>query len=338
MSFLVLLYYIKEKVKSCFLIKKTRIIRERETDIEFIRNSTTDDNFSEAYHYVKKARKIEFHEFSYHIVILLMFLCYFSKAFYYCGLDYLGQLNGNGISYSMFFFVLFEGILCFNKRCSIFKLVASIIFGAGLILIIFNQVRRSNNFSSDWIYGYLLILLSGLFYSLYAMFLSFFAKRYSDEFDLILVLGFIGLYTLVLIPIFLLSLSIFGGEVFEFPGIQQMGIFFVEYFLIGIVSEALLSYSLIYLSPKLIGVTLSFTIPLTIAYRDIFYNDGDDKYTNFDRYYIIGSILLFTSALIVFYESYGSKKLNSREIRRTIKIFNSNVPSINRRSLYRNDL
>jgi len=338
MSFLVLIYYIKEQVKMCFRIKKTRIIREREADIEFIRNSTTDDNFSEAYHHVKKARKMEFHEFSYQIVILLMLLCYFSKACYYFGLDYLGKLNGNGLSYSMFFFVLFEGILCFNKRCSIFKLLASIIFAAGLILIIFNQIRQSNNFCSEWIYGYLLIILSGLFYSLFAMFLYFFAKRYREEFDLILILGFIGLYTLILVPIFLLSLSIFGGEKFEFPGFEKLGIFFVDYFLIEITSEALFSYSLTYLSPKLVGVILSFSIPLTIAYRDICYRDGDDKYTNFDRYYIIGSVLLFVSALIVFYESHRGKKLNNSELRTTIKIFSTNDSSIYRRSLFRNDL
>ena len=335
MSILVVIYYIKEKIKACFFSKKKNRIREHETDIELIRNSTTDDNFSEAYQFIKKARKIEFREFSYHIVILLMFLCYFSKAFYYIGLNYLGRLNGTGVSYSMFFFILFEGILCFNKRCSILKLLASIIFAAGLILIILNQIKRTNHFSSDWIYGYLLIILSGLFYSLYAIFIAFFAKRYCEEFDIMLIIGLIGLYTLLLIPVFLLSLTIFGGETFEFPGFYKLWIMFIEYFLISIICEIISSYTFTIVSPKLVSVALTFSIPLTIAYRDIFFKDVEE-YTTFDGYYISGTILIFISVLLIIYERSKKKKLNNGMLNTSIKMLNSNGLSLNRRSLFHN--
>ena len=313
---LILVFYIKEKLKSYF---NNRVIdeNEQEADIDLIRQSLQLD-FSEALQKLKSDNKREFEEYSNHIVILLMFLWYFANAFYNVGLTYLQISFGNTLSNLSFLFILLEKFICFGKKCSIFKVVASLVAVSGLALIAINQLRSSTEtiVSSDAFIGDIFILLGAFFYSIYSVLIKFFSKRYGDDFDIMFIFGFMGLYNLLLIPIFLFALSLFGGEAFEFPGFNIIGKIFLNAIVAAIFSDLLNSYAIILLTPHIVAFGLTLTIPLSILWDYLFKDKGN--VVNFDAFYAFGTIFIFISFIIVVYESYRKIQLKKRNMTMTM--------------------
>ena len=317
-------YYIKERIKEGSTNKPSTVIREQETDIDIIRNSVLEENFSEALITLKKEKNHEFEKYSNHIVISLMVLSYFSRALFLIGLNKLKFQIANSLLRLNFLFILTEKLLCFKTKLSKYSIFASIFAFTGIVLFLVHQSDTSFS-SKDCILGYTFTFIGAFFLSLYSVLINFLGKKYNEEFDVTLILGFIGLYNLLLIPIFLFSLNIFGGETLEFPDLKTMWTILINCILQGMIPELLYSYSLVFLSPISVGIIMSVIIPFSIICEKLLGQTNLEQKNLLDLYFILGTVFVFMSFIIIIYESLKNHHVRARKSRQMQSFIKSSI-------------
>ena len=301
---LIFVYFIKQKIKLyAFNNNQNNQIIKSEEEKDLI------DNFNNL------SEKINKKPTSLMAVIILALLWYTGNAFYNLGLSYNNISFSNSLSNLAIIFILLEKITCFKGKCSLSKIIGVVFALLGLILITIYQKlnEKKNFFENESILGDLFIVFGAFFYSLYAVSLKYFSKM-NPCFDMMLTFGLMGLFTLIVIPILLIVLALFEIEQFEFPS----WIIFIKIFLnalfASLISDLLQSYSVILLSPHLVSFGLILTIPLSISYDLIFPEKNKEIHINI--YFILGTIFLIISFIVVVYENYlkiqnKNKKLNN---------------------------
>jgi len=155
--------------------------------------------------------------------------------------------------------------------------------------------------------GDLIIIIAALFYSVYAILLKYFSKKYKQDFDMMEVFGYIGLYNLIITPLILIILHFTQLEEVVIPTLNGFLLIFLNALFAGLISDLCMSYSVILLSPHIVSFGLIFTSPLSLLYDYLIGN------IEINIYYLMGSSLMIISILIVFYENLikiRNKKLN----------------------------
>jgi len=278
-------------IKCC----KKKVV-ESENDISNLEKKTQEDTFSETFEKILVDNRHNYENKFHKMSIFLMIFWYFGNSFYNYGLNLTSITSANSLSNFSIIFILLEKILVFKSKCSIFKIVGTILCagGVGMMMAFESSIKQEKERS---FLGDVLIVIGAFIYSIYANLLSYYSKKHKHHFDMMEVFGYIGFYNMILIPFVLIILGIFNIEKNETPSLHTLFYIFINAVVAGIFCDLLQSYSITYLSPHIVGFGLTLTIPLSYLYD---YFQGN---ITVDIYYVGGFALIFSAFCLIFIEN-----------------------------------
>jgi solute carrier family 35 protein F5 len=112
--------------------------------------------------------------------------------------------------------------------------------------------------------GNILALASAVLYGLYAVFLK---KRLGDEsrVDMMLFFGFVGFFNTICLWPFIIVLHYTGLEIFSLPPTREVTTVLIANSITSLLSDVTWAYAMLLISPLVVTVGLSLTIPLAIV-------------------------------------------------------------------------
>ena len=285
--------YTKKKIINCF--KKN--LTEDEYDIFKLEQKTTADTFSETFERILIDNKHNYENKFHKMCISLMATWYFGNAFYNYGLSLTSVTSANSLSSLAIVFIFLEKIFFFKSKCSIYKVLGTFLCISGIALmgVFESSVEESRERT---LLGDGLIILGAFVYSIYANLLSYYSKKHKHHFDMMEVFGYIGFYTMILIPFVLILFNMLGIEKSEAPSYTTLLYVFINAVVAGMISDLLLSYSITYLSPHVVSFGMTLTIPLSYIY------DFFEKNIYINLFYVGGSVLIVAAIVVIFLENY----------------------------------
>lgn len=145
-------------------------------------------------------------------------------------------------------------------------------------------------------------IISGMSNSIYIVLVKYYHNKYKYSFNIALVLGYVGIYCMIIIPVLLCILTMTGYEV-DMPEIETMINFLMYICLSSIIRNILTAYVLVYLSPLVFNFGLTLKIP--VSYFTV-YLIG---LITLDFSYFIGLSCIFASFILLLVCKF--KELNS---------------------------
>jgi drug/metabolite transporter (DMT)-like permease len=301
LSFLIIICFIRDKCKQCF------IKEEKEHEISTMLDQTKDDTFSDTYDKIRVESKIKYEKEFHFICVILMFCWFFGNAFYNMGLTLTSITSANTLSNSAIIFILVEKVIFFKSKCSKYKIIGLLLCMGGVILMAYFEatIKREDE-KERTIKGDICILLGAFCFSLYANLVKYFSKKHKHHFDMMRTFGFIGFYNMIIMPFLLLFLQICSIEKIRMPTFRNLCYILINAVVAGFISDLAQSYSMILLAPHIVSFALIFSAPLSYLYD---YLIGDIKLNYF---YLLGSGLIFSAFICIFYENILKIKRKSR--------------------------
>ena len=120
-------------------------------------------------------------------------------------------------------------------------------------------------------------------------------------------------------------MNIFGGETLEFPDLKTMWTILINCILQGMIPELLYSYSLVFLSPISVGIIMSVIIPFSIICEKLLGQTNLEQKNLLDLYFILGTVFVFMSFIIIIYESLKNHHVRARKSRQMQSFIKSSI-------------
>jgi solute carrier family 35 protein F5 len=316
--FFIPFYYIKHYIIECYKRHKSqyKIIPKKDasetevevgTDVE-VRVPTESEAEGETIQGIAKPKFVFDREF-YIYTLLLMLFWYFGNCFYNLGLTQTSITSANALSNIAILFLLFQKVVIFKKKCSMYKIISVVICMTGIGLMAYYDSTNRQDDKKDSLLGDFFVILGALFYSCYATLIKHFSKKCKD-FDMMLVFGYIGLFCLIIGPFFLIIFHLTGLETFKIPSGKDFLFIFINVVVAGYIADFFQSYSIVLLAPHIVSFGLTMSIPLSYLWE--FFKDN----MTFSVLYLVSSVLIIISFSVIFLESYKKyqrKKVNLNE-------------------------
>ncbi|CAL9735673.1 thiamine-repressible mitochondrial transport protein Thi74p [Monosporozyma servazzii] len=223
-------------------------------------------------------------------------------------LSYTSVTSQTILSSTASFFTLFFGVLFGIDTINIHKLIGLIISLCGIIIIITKSIGSStdsfNHLShKNIIIGDCLALLGALIYGIYSTIFKRSIQKINQQYsqfnaitpqiDIKLVLGFIGLFTLIGFWPILVLFHYTEIETFQFNWDFKIISIIILNSLITFLSNFCWAKAIILTTPLTVTVGLSLTIPLAMIGDFVF------KGKQVTIWYIIGAILIISSFILI---------------------------------------
>lgn len=285
-------YFIKIYFKNLKIKRNKKLDDENnEAKEKLLTNNNKDENESDQDTEINYIRNYSFH-FN---CILLMILWYFGNGFYNVSLMRTTISSANTLSNSNIVFIFILNFFIYKKKMDLLKFIGLIILFAGLGTVIWVDTQRNNKSN---ILGDVYSLIGAFVYSFFATYLKYIYDKNENSYDLMEILGYIGLYNTLLIPLFIGFIHITKIESFLFPTSIQF-LYIVINALIGtVICDLLQNYGNILLTPHVVSFGLTITIPISYFYDLIFTG------LKFDFRYIIITLCILLAFGIIYYDEY----------------------------------
>lgn len=264
---------------------------------KFLNEQTIDEDNNQ-----KINLRLEYNKKFHLFCIILMLLWYFGNCFYNLSIMTTSISSTNTISNSSIIFIFAIKIGFLKSKCSKYKVIGLILIIVSLIGVFWIDSDIRNNRDQVSISGDIFAIVGALFYSVFALYLKYLYKKYGDNLNIIEIFAYIGLYTLLIIPVILVIMHFTHLEVFTFPNKKQFLIIFINSFIGSMISDVFQNYSNVLLSPHVVSFGLTLTIPVSYFY-DVF-----EKKVRFDYRFIIVSFIIIIAFSFILYEKLTKKK------------------------------
>lgn len=274
--------------------------------------------------HINKDFSLEEYNKQFHLMcIYLAVLWYLGNCFYNLSIMTTSISSANTLSNSSIVFILTIKILYLKSSCSIYRILGLIIISIALGGLFWVDSGNSSSKKSS-IIGDFYSILGALIYSVFALYLKQMYKKFKNHLNLVEVFGFIGLYTIFVIPLFLIFLHLTGLERCEIPNKEQYCYILINAFIGTILCDLLQNYSNILLSPHIVSFGLTLTIPVSYIW-DVLNHNVIFEY----RFVVIGVLTVIAFSLII-YEKYLKIIKKEEMMKRNMEIDrNRNVNSNN---------
>jgi drug/metabolite transporter (DMT)-like permease len=314
-----LIFLLVNKIKNWYIKRKEKNDDSEINKIYYIRNNVErDSGFSFAMQRFDSEVENAYQSNFVFLCIILSLLWYFSNAFYSYALTYSYITNVNSISSSSIIWVLFleffflEHGVNKKKFFSVWKIFAVFFTISGLVIItIFdknnnnsNEIKENKkNSINDTIIGFSLALSSAIIYSIYSVYFKYQSLKYSKNFNIIEIFGFMGLYNLILIPFLLLALQIFKLEILKLPTLDEFFWISANGFIAVIINDFLMCYCILLLNPDIVSFGITMSVPCSYIF-DIFIK----KNFVFELFYFLGLICIIIGFFFISCEYWTKNK------------------------------
>jgi drug/metabolite transporter (DMT)-like permease len=301
LSLILIVCCIRDKCLQCFSTN------EKELEISKMLDQTKDDSFSDTYQKIRIESKLAYEKEFHFICIILMFCWCFGNAFYNMGLTLTSITSSNTLSNSAIIFILVEKVIFFKSKCSKYKIIGLLLCMSGVILMAYFEATVNRDDKKErTLKGDICIIIGAFCFSLYANLVKYFSKKHRHHFDMMKTFGFIGFYNMIIMPFVLLILHLTSIEIITLPSYKSFFYILINAVVAGFVCDLAQSYSMILLAPHIVSFGLIFSAPLSYLYD---YFNGDIK---LNYYYVLGSGLIFSAFICIFYENILKIKRKSR--------------------------
>lgn len=286
-------YFIKIYIKNIKIRKKNQHFDEINTNEarEKLLETNKDELESEKQQEINYCRNFSFHV----SCIILTILWYFGNGFYNVSLMKTTISSANTLSNSNIVFIFLLNYVIYKKKMDLLKFIGLIILFAGLGTVIWVDTQRNNKSN---ILGDAYSLIGAFIYSFFATYLKYIYDKNEDSYDLMEILGYIGLYNTILMPIFIGFIHLVGIESFLFPTSLQFLYIIINALIGTVLCDLLQNYGNILLTPHVVSFGLTITIPISYFY-DLFFSG-----LKFDFRYIVITVLILSAFSIIYYDEY----------------------------------
>eukprot|EP01132_Coremiostelium_polycephalum_P002795 gene2795-3475_t len=234
-------------------------------------------------------------QYKYSIFQIIRISCCLSPIWFLANYTFNLSLNSTSVSTNTIlstlsgFFALVLSCLLKVDKFTIEKLLATALTVGGTVLVSYSALSDHNG--SDTLIGDILAIVGAALYGLYSVLVKKLIIS-EDYLPMPMMLGFLGLFNLLVLWPFFFIINSIGFEVFELPS----GTVFLFLLFNGVfgsfVSDLLDSYSVVMTSPIINTVGLSLSIPLAML------SDFIRKHEMFSIMYIFGSILVICGFIL----------------------------------------
>ena len=305
---LIVVYYIKIFIKSKLSYLNTPD-QEKEESYHNLRQFS-EGEYSQEIKKIKEQKEKPYNRRFHKYGIIMMLFWYFGNGFYNLGLINTSITSSNTLSNTSIVFIFLIKAIFLGAKCELLKIIATLLAGAGIFFMARFESTIEGDTQKASFLGDVYVLTGALFYSIYAIILKRFSKNNEKYFDMMEMFGYIGLYNLLIVPLFLVILHFTTIEAFIIPTPNDILYIFINALVSGIIADLLQNYSIILLSPIMVSFGLTFGIPLSFMY-DLFNGKIEFSYE-----YLIGSVLIFSSFIVMIYGKFkraNMKKMKERE-------------------------
>lgn len=274
--------------------------------------------------YLEEQFQKKFHK----IVISLMLLLYASLSCKMKSLEYLTIKSENSIyiTISLITTLFLRRHLLLHTEANNINLTATLLSIAGIILIFIYQILiYLQGEITAFMYSIIYSIIGGISFGVFVSLIKYHHTVYGIKFNITLISGFIGLYSLIVIPLLLFFVFIFSLEVGETLQYENIYIFIIFILINGILSNLLSLYSIIYLSPLVFMLGFTLTVPASIIFELILHSMSLSEIYIF----LIGCGLLVIGFSILFIDKY--KKIKERMIEKEYNLFNNQEENRNKK-------
>ena len=145
-------------------------------------------------------------------------------------------------------------------------------------------------------------LMSAVFYAVYSLFLKIkIPKERISTFKFTYLLGFMGLFNLLVILPVLVGLDLSGWESFNMPDSRTWGLLLLNAFLANFLWDYCYLKSVMLLGPLITNTGLCLSFPLSMIIDVWVFN------LNFTWMYFVGSACVFTAFGVIMFRDSGER-------------------------------
>ena len=195
------------------------------------------------------------------------------------------------------------------SKISVLLITISVIF-----LIIFQYwIFEDKNLIE--IFGYSLI--GGIFFGMFSIFLKYYSNIYSENFRLTSVLGYIGIFTLITVPLILCLICLFDEDLDNHFNLFNQGnslIVYIILFFSSFIKVFCCFHCIISLSPLVFSISIFFMILLNLLIN-IFWGYIESHWT----FYVAGIFLLLGVAGGIL-DKYLKNSIKAEKMKKEIEI------------------
>ena len=204
-------------------VAKKQPQEEEKSSLEI--SKTMSDNFSDIMEKKFYENYYRYYRSFYFNAIVLMLLYFLSLSFYFISLGTLSPFICSVINSFTSLFVFIPILFTRGIRCSLTKALLLSMNVIILSLFIVSIVFLNNNQNSSIsimlshcsISGFICCFVSSIFNALFIVYYKKLIKKYKFYIDISELVGYIGLFSLLLIPLLLVALHYMTFETFSFP-------------------------------------------------------------------------------------------------------------------------
>ena len=250
-------------------------------------------------------------------------------------LSYTSVTSQTILSSTASFFTLFFSVIMGIDTINLYKLLGLIVSFIGIVIIVIKSTpvsTRSQFPYTSIVIGNILALLGALIYGIYSTFfkkalLHMSNKKFTNTYDnpskidVKLYLGFVGLFTFIGLWPILIVYNYFGWEPFELKWNFKIILIIILNSSVTFLSNYCWAKAIILMSPLIVTMGLSFTMPLAM------FGDFMFKGKQITCWYVIGSLLIVLSFLLININSETSTNNNDHDSQKKLLSNCENVES-----------
>ena len=200
------------------------------------------------------------------------------------------------------------------NKISIFLISISVIF-----LIIF-EYSIFNGKDIIEIFGFSLV--GGIFFGMFSTFLKYYSNVYAENFRMTSVLGYIGIFTLITVPLIICLICLFDNELDDHFDLFNQGnnlLVYIFLFFFSLIKFFCSFHCIISLSPLVFSISLFFMLLLNLLIN-IFWGYIESNWT----FYVAGTFLILGVAGGIL-DKYLKNTIKANKTKKEIEEINENI-------------
>ena len=200
------------------------------------------------------------------------------------------------------------------SKISIFLISISVIF-----LIIF-EYSIFNGKDIIEIFGFSLV--GGIFFGMFSTFLKYYSNVYAENFRMTSVLGYIGIFTLITVPLIICLICLFDNELDDHFDLFKQGnnlLVYIFLFFFSLIKFFCSFHCIISLSPLVFSISLFFMLLLNLLIN-IFWGYIESNWT----FYVAGTFLILGVAGGIL-DKYLKNTIKANKTKKEIEEINENI-------------
>ena len=201
-----------------------------------------------------------------------------------------------------------------HNKISIFLISISVIF-----LIIF-EYSIFNGKDIIEIFGFSLV--GGIFFGMFSTFLKYYSNVYAENFRMTSVLGYIGIFTLITVPLIICLICLFDNELDDHFDLFNQGnnlLVYIFLFFFSLIKFFCSFHCIISLSPLVFSISLFFMLLLNLLIN-IFWGYIESNWT----FYVAGTFLILGVAGGIL-DKYLKNTIKANKTKKEIEEINENI-------------